>query len=61
MYPSWMRYAAFLVCLCAIVAASEGEKDKKKLQIGVKKRVDPEKCKIKSKKGDTLHMHYSVR
>ena len=61
MYTSWMRYAAFLVCLCAITAASEGEKDKKKLQIGVKKRVDPEKCKIKSKKGDTLHMHYAVR
>uniref|UniRef100_A0A8C4PZL7 peptidylprolyl isomerase n=1 Tax=Eptatretus burgeri TaxID=7764 RepID=A0A8C4PZL7_EPTBU len=30
---------------------------KKKLQIGVKKRVD--NCSIKSRKGDTLHMHYT--
>jgi len=29
----------------------------KKLQIGVKKRV--ENCTVKSKKGDILHMHYS--
>ncbi|KAJ9598839.1 hypothetical protein L9F63_026626 [Diploptera punctata] len=29
---------------------------KKKLQIGVKKRVD--NCQLKSKKGDFLHMHY---
>jgi hypothetical protein len=32
---------------------------KKKLQIGVKKRVD--NCQVKSKKGDFLHMHYKVR
>lgn len=31
---------------------------KKKLQIGVKKRVD--NCHVKSKKGDFLHMHYTV-
>ncbi|XP_077996555.1 peptidyl-prolyl cis-trans isomerase FKBP2-like [Glandiceps talaboti] len=31
--------------------------DKKKLQIGVKKRV--ENCTTKSRKGDTLHMHYT--
>ena len=31
---------------------------KKKLQIGVKKRVD--NCQVKSKKGDFLHMHYKV-
>lgn len=29
-----------------------------KLQIGVKKRVSD--CKTRSKKGDTLHMHYTV-
>ncbi|GFG36194.1 hypothetical protein Cfor_06411 [Coptotermes formosanus] len=29
---------------------------KKKLQIGVKKRVD--NCQVKSKRGDFLHMHY---
>lgn len=31
----------------------------KKLQIGVKKR--PAECPVKSKKGDLLHMHYTVR
>lgn len=30
----------------------------KKLQIGVKKRV--ENCETKSKKGDVLYMHYKV-
>ena len=35
--------------------------EEKKLQIGVKQRVDPENCKIKSKKGDVLHMHYTVK
>ncbi|MFH4979102.1 hypothetical protein AB6A40_005811 [Gnathostoma spinigerum] len=30
---------------------------KARLQIGIKKRA--EKCPIKSKKGDTLHMHYT--
>lgn len=30
----------------------------KKLKIGVKKRVD--NCQVKSKKGDFLHMHYTV-
>ena len=37
----------------------ESAKDKK-LQIGIKKRVDPEKCKMKSRKGDVLSMHYTV-
>ncbi|NP_001085559.1 FKBP prolyl isomerase 2 S homeolog precursor [Xenopus laevis] len=36
------------------VSANEG---RKKLQIGVKKRV--ENCPVKSRKGDTLHMHYT--
>jgi len=51
------------MALVAIVTAVEPEKDGKKskgLQIGVKKRVDPDKCPVKSKKGDTLHMHYTV-
>lgn len=30
-----------------------------KLQIGVKKR--PDNCEKKSRKGDTLHVHYTVR
>ncbi|XP_016122128.1 peptidyl-prolyl cis-trans isomerase FKBP2-like [Sinocyclocheilus grahami] len=31
--------------------------EKKKLQIGIKKRVD--NCPIKSRKGDVLNMHYT--
>ena len=31
--------------------------DKKKLQIGIKKRVD--NCPVKSRKGDVLNMHYT--
>lgn len=34
----------------------DDEKKPKKLQIGIKKRVDS--CKMKSRKGDTLHMQY---
>uniref|UniRef100_A0A8I6GH88 peptidylprolyl isomerase n=1 Tax=Rattus norvegicus TaxID=10116 RepID=A0A8I6GH88_RAT len=34
-----------------------GAEGKRKLQIGVKKRVDH--CPIKSRKGDVLHMHYT--
>jgi len=51
------------LALITIVTAVEPEKDGKKskgLQIGVKKRIDPDKCPVKSKKGDTLHMHYTV-
>ena len=51
------------LAIVATVSAVEPDKEAKKskgLQIGVKKRVDPDKCPIKSKKGDTLHMHYTV-
>ena len=37
-----------------------GEEKKKSLQIGIKKRVDADKCLIKSTKGDKLEMHYTV-
>uniref|UniRef100_A0A1B6JDN5 peptidylprolyl isomerase n=1 Tax=Homalodisca liturata TaxID=320908 RepID=A0A1B6JDN5_9HEMI len=37
-------------------SCSEEKPAKKKLQIGIKKRVD--NCQVKSKKGDFLHMHY---
>ena len=53
-------------CICAVIvlvlvcSTVSDEVKKQKLQIGVKHRVDPEQCKIKSKKGDTLHMHYTV-
>ncbi|XP_060081759.1 peptidyl-prolyl cis-trans isomerase FKBP2-like [Ylistrum balloti] len=49
------QLAAF--ALIATVSCNDG-KDKR-LQIGVKKRADPAKCTIKSKKGDTLNMHYT--
>jgi len=51
------------LALVSIVTAVEPEHEAKKskgLQIGIKKRVDPDDCTIKSKKGDTLHMHYTV-
>ena len=48
--------------LLCLVSCDDDKDDKKvkKLQIGVKKRVDPEDCKLKSRKGDILHMHYTV-
>ena len=54
--------SSVLIAALAVYATAEDDKKdkKKKLQIGVKKRVDPEQCTIKSKKGDTLHMHYTV-
>ena len=47
----------FLLGLLTVIAAAKSKSDK--LQIGVKKRV--ENCDLKSKKGDRLHMHYTVR
>jgi len=44
-----------VLCLIAMVIAKESKP--KKLQIGIKKRV--ENCTIKSKRGDLLHMHYT--
>jgi FKBP-type peptidyl-prolyl cis-trans isomerase len=48
-----------LVYLAAHSLADETQESTKpkKLQIGVKKRV--ENCTVKSKKGDILHMHYA--
>lgn len=53
--------AAVVVVVLAVSCAAEEEKKKekvKKLQIGVKKRVD--NCTLKSRRGDLLHMHYAV-
>ncbi|XP_046420661.1 peptidyl-prolyl cis-trans isomerase FKBP2 [Neodiprion virginianus] len=51
-------YLIFLgsVCLSLSLGANVNDGTKRKLQIGIKKRVD--KCKVKSKKGDTLYVHY---
>ena len=46
----------FLVVASCLVMPSEG---KSGLQIGVKER--PEKCDLRTKKGDRLSMHYTVR
>lgn len=54
------------VCLILFILYPENKADdaeqsppKKKIQIGIKKRVD---CSLasRSKKGDFLHMHYAV-
>ena len=56
--------AVVLLSLASITLGDDEEPKKKakkpvtKLQIGVKKRV--EDCKIRSKKGDSLQMHYTV-
>ena len=48
----------YLCCLQVFIfCVVSGEK---RLQIGVKKRVDSEDCKIKSRKYDILHIHYTV-
>jgi FK506-binding protein 2 len=55
-----MKASVFVAFIVLITAAfCEEKKASKKLQIGVKKRV--ENCTLKSKKGDVLHMHYTVR
>lgn len=48
----------FLLSGVAFTSAEEKKEKAKKLQIGIKKRVD--NCKTKSRKGDLLHMHYTV-
>ena len=53
--PSMSRVVlAVLLLTCSTLVVGT-----KKLQIGVKKR--PETCDMKSKKGDRLSMHYTVR
>ena len=56
---------AVVVLLFASSTLGDDEEPKKKakkpvtkLQIGVKKRV--EDCKVRTKKGDSLQMHYTV-
>ncbi len=47
---------AFLALVATFI--TEVTCEEKKLQIGVKKKV--ENCSRRSKKGDSLHMHYTV-
>ncbi|MEQ2292369.1 FK506-binding protein 2A [Ameca splendens] len=46
-----------VVAALSLSPAAVSGADKKKLQIGIKKRVD--NCPIKSRKGDVLNMHYT--
>ena len=61
-YFDILTYVAFICLLCMVSIASAAEELKKvtSLQIGIKKRVAPEDCTIKSRKGDSLSMHYTV-
>ncbi|KAF5286775.1 hypothetical protein FQR65_LT12445 [Abscondita terminalis] len=47
---------SLLVILLLIIQTDAKDQAKKKLKIGVKRRVD--NCTVKSKKGDLLHVHY---
>ncbi len=61
LWKQWVLTGLVLVAMVSLSGADDDKKEKKKkLQIGIKKRVDPEKCRIKTKRGDTLHMHYTV-
>lgn len=53
-----MRALALLaVAALSLCAVTVNGAEKKKLQIGIKKRVD--NCSTKSRKGDVLNMHYT--
>ncbi|KAI0207968.1 Peptidyl-prolyl cis-trans isomerase FKBP2 [Lamellibrachia satsuma] len=54
-----MCSVAMILVVLGIAVAKDTKDSKKKLQIGIKKRVDADKCKIKSRKGDVLSMHYT--
>ena len=49
------------VSAASMVSSSSATDSKQKLQIGIKKTVAAEDCPIKSRKGDRLQMHYTVR
>ena len=51
-------YLLLAVALMSLLTEVVHGDEKKKLQIGIKKRVD--NCPIKSRKGDVLNMHYTV-
>ncbi|XP_068599125.1 peptidyl-prolyl cis-trans isomerase FKBP2 [Brachionichthys hirsutus] len=50
----FLLFAMAVLSLCPMAASGA---EKKKLQIGIKKRVD--KCPVRSRKGDVLSMHYT--
>lgn len=56
---SYLKVKIFmgLVLFALMLNFSEGTD---KLQIGIKKRIPTEECKVKTKSGDHLKMHYTV-
>jgi len=50
-------HLVLLVALTMGVTGEEAKVGQKKLQIGIKKRI--EDCAVKSRRGDLLHMHYT--
>ena len=54
-----MPFLALVAMTCPPVLG--GESKVTKLQIGVKKRIPADECTIKSRKGDKLSMHYTVK
>lgn len=58
LFPDMRLCLVLAVTLMSVLMAVVHGADKKKLQIGIKKRVD--NCPIKSRKGDVLNMHYTV-
>ena len=55
---SYKYSVVLIVVLASVLEIQAGDKIVKKLQIGVKER--PEKCDMRTKKGDKLSMHYTV-
>lgn len=61
---TFLLHLALLICIIFTFVEPVDNDSKssatkiKKLQIGIKKRI--EGCEVKSKKGDVLHMHYKV-
>ena len=55
----WASIAVITMLVCMVHCEDDEDKKPKKLQIGIKKRVDG--CSMKSRKGDTLHMQYRVK
>jgi FK506-binding protein 2 len=48
-----------VTCMVFLPAVLAEKKPVTKLQIGVKKRIPADECLVKSRNGDTLHMHYT--
>ncbi|KAF4077307.1 hypothetical protein AMELA_G00206610 [Ameiurus melas] len=57
--PDMRLYLFLAMTLMTLLTEVVNGSEKKKLQIGIKKRV--ENCPIKSRKGDVLNMHYTGR